>query len=82
MLLFGFVYAPPNKGITILDSSFINDNSAFSQSSISEVEFWAKVKINRFSYDTVHLRNEFNFWNVHGIMNTSGTRVPEVFVIP
>ena len=19
-----------------------------------------------------HLRNEFNFWNVHGIMNTSG----------
>ena len=20
----------------------------------------------------VHLRNEFNFWNVHGIMNTSG----------
>ena len=21
---------------------------------------------------TVHLRNEFNFWNVHGIMNTSG----------
>ena len=21
---------------------------------------------------SVHLRNEFNFWNVHGIMNTSG----------
>ena len=21
---------------------------------------------------TRHLRNEFNFWNVHGIMNTSG----------
>ena len=20
----------------------------------------------------IHLRNEFNFWNVHGIMNTSG----------
>ena len=20
----------------------------------------------------VHLRNEFNFWKVHGIMNTSG----------
>ena len=20
----------------------------------------------------VHLRNEFNFWNVHGIMTTSG----------
>ena len=20
----------------------------------------------------VHLRNEFNFWNVHGIMNISG----------
>ena len=22
--------------------------------------------------DLVSLRNEFNFWNVHGIMNTSG----------
>ena len=22
--------------------------------------------------DPKHLRNEFNFWNVHGIMNTSG----------
>ena len=21
-----------------------------------------------------HLRNEFNFWNVHGIMNTSGVK--------
>ena len=21
--------------------------------------------------ETVHLRNEFNFWNIHGIMNTS-----------
>ena len=23
-------------------------------------------------FATVYLRNEFNFWNVHGIMNTSG----------
>ena len=22
--------------------------------------------------NTVYFRNEFNFWNVHGIMNTSG----------
>ena len=24
------------------------------------------------SHATAHLRNEFNFWNVHGIMNVSG----------
>ena len=24
------------------------------------------------SFAPVFLRNEFNFWNVHGIMNTSG----------
>ena len=24
------------------------------------------------SADVTHLRNEFNFWDVHGIMNTSG----------
>ena len=24
------------------------------------------------SWKDLHLRNEFNFWNVHGIMNTSG----------
>ena len=23
-------------------------------------------------FQSIHLRNEFNFWNVHGIMNTSG----------
>ena len=61
VLLFGAVYAAPKIGITILDFSFINDNSAFSQSSISEVEIWAKPKINRFSSDMVHFRNEFNF---------------------
>ena len=26
----------------------------------------------QFIYNKPHLRNEFNFWNVHGIMNTSG----------
>ena len=26
------------------------------------------------SKTSIHLRNEFNFWNVHGIMNTSGLR--------
>ena len=45
---------------------------------------------SRPTYRIEHLRNEFNFWNVHGIMNTSGlvqglhllcTR-PEVFMIP
>ena len=25
----------------------------------------------QFIYNKPHLRNEFNFWNVHGIMNTS-----------
>ena len=40
----------------------------------------------------VHLRNKFNFWNVHGIMNTSGllqsrlhknfARDLEVFMMP
>ena len=29
-----------------------------------------------------YLRNEFDFWNVHGIMNTSGKGLPEVFMIP
>ena len=24
------------------------------------------------TFDMLHLRNEFDFWNVHGIMNTSG----------
>ena len=24
------------------------------------------------SVHQIHLRNEFDFWNVHGIMNTSG----------
>ena len=36
----------------------------------------------------VYLRNEFDFWKVHGIMNTAGLlqsklcRRPEVFIIP
>ena len=25
-----------------------------------------------FSLPSIYLRNEFEFWNVHGIMNTSG----------
>ena len=32
----------------------------------------ALIDINWVFYSWVHLRNEFNFWDVHGIMNTSG----------
>ena len=47
--------------------------------------FLLKILIN------IHLRNEFDFWKVHGIMNTSGftyfglhllCKRPEVFMIP
>ena len=30
------------------------------------------VLTNKTHFSEVHLSNEFNFWNVHGIMNTSG----------
>ena len=47
---------------------------------VIKVEFFLKLKIKRNDWvlaDTCpqaanYLRNEFNFWKVHGIMNTSG----------
>ena len=41
---------------------------------ITIMTFESKVKVNytKNLYYVLYLRNEFNFWNVHGIMNTSG----------
>ena len=31
-----------------------------------------KINSIRMNFECYYLRNEFNFWNVHGTMNTSG----------
>ena len=36
------------------------------------VSFFKFVYISFFNYNGSYLRNKSDFWNVHGIMNTSG----------
>ena len=46
------------------------------------LNIWSRCKKQTFSG---HLRNEFNFWNVHGMMNTLGLLQskfsPKVFML-
>ena len=43
------------------------------EDSVAHTSYRGKVHLrNLFRFSCDHLRNEFDFWKVHGIMNTSG----------